>query len=255
MNRPGIRLFCLFFITSIFSISLSAKPFYERNTDEEESVSWFTMDPVISAEWALSLPARRDLKTPMPAEEFTVAADFRELRLDTGIRYQADQFDLTSRAIYMPTFFNSFQAGFGFNWHFNRYIHKFTENDLMVTPRFRCHIGPVFSFENAAGFLFKFTSIDAVRNYRPLLFNLSYHYELLCNWHFLQTSDIWFSITLQDYFDYPMAISPFLKLGYTLEATPGIILGIDCTFKFIDMFYSAVYLNEGILRFSFKVAI
>lgn len=240
-----IILGILFF--SFFFVSLSA---------EEKAVNLFTPGlPSFSAQWGLSLPARRDMRNPGPSEELIFAADFRELRLNSGIKYQANQLDITNRFIYMPTFLNAFQAGFGFYWHYYRYCNEFTENDLIVNLRFRWIKGPVFSLENASGFLFKFASIDAIRAIKPLIYNFSYNFELSANWHIFNRADLWCALVLQDYFDYALAISPFYKFGFDFAANKNIILGIDYTAKFIDMFYSAVYMNESLLRFTFKVVL
>ena len=238
-----LSLFLLFFINAFLNA-------------QEKKVQWFSTDKkLFSAQWGYSLPFRGDERNPAPSEDFILAADFGELKLDSGIKYQCDQLDLTNRVIYMPTFFNVFQAGFGFTWHFYRYFKEFTENDFIFTTRFRWIKGPVFSFEAASGFFLKFAAIDAIRKYKPYIFNLSYQNELLCNWHIFNRADIWCAINLQDYFDYPLAISPFVKLGLNFEASPEIVLGMDYTMKFIDMFYSAVYMNESLLRFTFKVVL
>ena len=164
-------------------------------------------------------------------------------------------FDFTNNIFYMPTFFNTFQTGLGLTWHYYRYTDCFTENDLILSTRFRLIKGPVFTFENAIGFLFKFASIDAIKQYKPLIFNISYHWYLLCNWKLTQKTNVWCAVNLQDYFDYPLAISPFLKFGMNYTLTPGVIAGADYTLKYIDMFFSAVYLNESVLRFTFKVVL
>lgn len=210
--------------------------------------------PDLSAQWGVSFPARRDVRNPSPAEDFIVAADFTNLHLDSGIKYQCNQLDLTNRIFYMPHVLDCIQAGGGFTWHFYRYIDVFTENDLTLTGRFRWIAGPVFSFENSLGLLFKFASIDAIKEYKPVIFNLSYQHELLCNWH-LNTTDLWFALNLQDYFDYPLAISPFFKFGVNYATKQNTVLGADLTLKFIDMFFSAVYLNEAVMRFTVKVVI
>ena len=51
------------------------------------------------------------------------------------------------------------------------------------------------------------------------------------------------------------ALSPFAKIGFNIWASPDLNLGFDFTLKFVDMFYSAVYLNENILRFTVKVVL
>ncbi len=229
--------------------------FYLPLLSQEKKVNFFTPGmPSLSAQWGLAFPARRDLRNPTPSEEFIVAADFHELRLDSGIKYQCNQLDLTNRVIYMPTFYNNFQAGLGINWHLYRYIKEFTENDLTLTGRFRWIKGPVFTFENSLGILCKFTSIDVINSYKPVIYNFSYQHELLCNWH-LNATNLWFALNLQDYFDYPLAISPFFKIGMDYTTKESLVLGLDFTMKFVDMFFSAVYLNEALLRFTFKVVL
>ena len=245
MKRKSLVLLLLFILSA--DISLAA---------EDAAIRLFSPDnSKYSAQWGVSFPCKADVRNSSPSEDFIIGLDFGELRTDCGLKYQCNQLDFTHRAFYMPTFFGSFQAGFGFNWHFYRYFKEFTENDIIVSTRFRWIKGPVFSFENAAGLLFKYTTIDAIKAYKPLIYNFSYQFELLCNWHILNRADLWCALFLQDYFDYPLAISPFYKFGFDFEASPDIILGLDYTLKFVDMFYSAVYLNESILRFTFKVVI
>ena len=244
MQRTSLKFFLVILISSLFSFSLSA------------DINWFTKDvPSINAEWGYSFLTRRDLRNQTPAEDFSLGFDFKELRYDTGIKYQADQLDFTNRIIYMPTLNNAFQAGCGFVWHFYRYFDEFTENDLVFNARFRWIKGPVFTFENSAGVLFKFAAIDAIQEKAPVIFNFTYTWELLCNWHLFNRTDFWCALNLHEFYDYPLAISPFLKFGFDFEAAPDIFLGVDYTLKFVDMFFSAVYLNESLLRFTFKVAI
>ncbi len=244
-KRPG-TFFLYFFI---FCISLSAQ-------SQTKIVNWFTNEiPGISAQWACSVPFSKDLRMSGPAEDFIIAADFKELRFDTGFQYQCRQVDFTSRIFYMPTFFNIFQIGIGLNYHLYRYTKSFTENDFIISGRFRWIKGPVFTCEIAQGFLLKFATVDAVIKRQPVIFNLSYQFELLCSWQIFQPIAFWTSIKLQDYFNYPLAISPIIKFGTDVSVSPGIIFGIDYSLKFIDMFYSAVYLNESVLRFTFKVVL
>jgi len=240
----------LFFIIlniSLFCIDLSAK---------EKTVNWFTFDkPELSAQWGTSIPFSRDLRNPSPSEDLIFAADMRELRMDAGVKYQYNQFDFATHAYYMPTFHNAFQTGLGAAYHFYRYKGVFSENDITLTGRFRWIKGPVFSFENGVGYLFKFASIDAIREHKSYIFNRTYQFDIMCKWQLSQMTDIWCAIKLQDFFDYPLAISPFIKLGFDYAVAPGVLLGTDLTLKYIDMFFSAVYLNECILRFSFKVVL
>ena len=228
----------------------------QENDGSKTIINWISPEKQeLSAQWAVIFPSRRDLRNPAPSGEFITAADLGELRVDSGIKFQAEQLDFTERVFYMPTFFNTFQAGFGFNYHFYRYFKTFTENDFIISTRFRWVRGPVFSFEIAPGLLFKFASIDAIREFKPIIFNFSYHFSLICNWFLFNRANFWCGLNLQDYFDYPLAISPFYKFGFDFAANKNIIMGIDYTLKFVDMFYSAVYLNESLLRLSFKVVI
>ena len=268
------KLLLVFFISLFFCFFMSAKTTENNSepvddvtaevttditidsTSNSGAVNWFTKGmPVLSLQWGVSFPSKRDLRNPMPSEDLIAAADFRELRLNSGLKYQYDQLDFTNNIIYMPTFFNTFQTGLGLNWHFYRYFQTFTENDLIISARFRWIKGPVFSFENAIGGLFKFAAIDAIRQYKPCIFNFSYHFSLLCNWKLNQKSDVWCALNLQDYFDYPLAVSPFFKFGADYALKPEMRVGADVTLKYVDMFFSAVYLNECILRLTCKVVL
>lgn len=248
--------FVIIIFAFFFCFSLNAKEASDEASENQSCICWFSKDKHnFSIQAACALPLKGDVRNPAPAEELIFAADFDQLRFDSGLKLQSEQLDLTNRLFYMPTFFNSFQTGLGINWHFYRYIDTFTENDLTLLLGFRWFKGPVFTFENAAGLLFKFTSIDAVKEYRPLFFNLSYQLEFLFNWYLLDCMNLWVNVKLQDYFDYPLALSPFAKFGFNIWASPELNLGFDFTLKFVDMFYSAVYLNENILRFTVKVVL
>ncbi len=243
------RFFFFAFFSVFFLFTFFSNPLYANDT-----VDWLPEGkPQINAQWAASFPFKKDLRNPSPAEEFIVGADWRELRYDSGIKYQCNQFDYTSRFFYMPTFFDAFQTGFGITWHFYRYIDVFTENDFLLSTHFRWIKGRVFTCEIGPGLLFKLASIDAVRKYQPIIFNLSYGFDFLCRWQLFDSMGLWCGIQLQDYFDYSLAISPFIKFGADYSVVPGLIFGIDYTLKYIDMFYSAVYLSESVLRFTAKV--
>ena len=97
------------FFSAIFFFTFFSAPLYAG-----DSVDWLPEGkPKISAQWGTAIPFKRDLRNPSPAEEFIAGADWREFRYDTGIKYQCNQFDLTTRYFYMPTFFDAFQTGFG----------------------------------------------------------------------------------------------------------------------------------------------
>jgi len=248
--KRGYRVFLLTFLLFIFqAFTLAAQT-------EDRAVNFFTpAKPVITAQWGSAFPFKGDLRNPSPSEDFIISADFKELRFDAGLKYQNEQLDFTNNLYYMPTFNNAFQAGFGFTWHLYRYFKSFTENDFIVTTRFRWIKGPVFSFENGVGFLFKYASIDAVKDKMPLIYNFSYNFDISFNWKLFQKANVWCAVKFQDYFDYPLAISPFYKIGFDLQLEPGLIFGLDYSLKFVDMFFSAVYLNESILHLTMKVVL
>lgn len=245
-KRMREKLLIIFFI--LFpTLSLNA---------QSKNINFFTAKmPKLSLQGAISVPFDKDFRNPSISSDFILAADFKELRCDSGIKVQNQQLDITNRLFYMPTFFDVFQLGLGINHHFYRFSGLFSENDLILSTRFKLISDPVFSLEAAPGVMFKYASVDAVKQYKPYIFNFTYHFSILCNWNILNKANIWCALNMQDYFDYPLAISLFQKIGADYTITPGIVVGVDYTLKFIDVFFSAVYLNESLLRFSFKVEI
>lgn len=264
MTKRFVVFFIIFLISLLFVTSLSAEPlddlknFLEIEEDEdipaEKKIVWFhTVNPEHSITWAQSIPVKKDLRANSPAEQMIFAYDAKEVRMDVGFQYQADQFDFATHFFYMPTFYNTFQAGIGLNYHFYRYFNEFSENDFIESLRFRWIRNPVFSFEIGAGYIYKIASIDAVKSYASRIYNFSYHFDLLLNWKIKQMFDLWFSLKLQDYFDYPLAISPFYKFGFDVKCGSNLVLGTDFSLKFVDMFFSAVYLNQSVARVFCKV--
>lgn len=248
MKKRKTSFFLFIFILSFFCSKLTAQ--------SNKIVNWFTpQTPELSAQWGGSYPFVKDLRKLSPSTDFRISADFHEVLVDAGIQFQSQQIDVTNRVFYMPTFFNSFQAGLGINYHFYRYFKTFTEADLILSTRFRWVKGPVFFCEVAPGLLFKFASIDAIKKDKPVIYNFSYSFDLLCRWQIFQPAAFWCGLNFQDYFDYPLAISPTIKFGFDYKINPDIVFGIDYSLKYIDMFYSAVYLNESLLRLSFKVVL
>ena len=264
MIRRFVISFIIFFILLLFGTSLTAEPlddlkdFLEIDEDEDippaKKIVWFhTIEPEHSITWAQSIPLKKDLRANSPAEQMIFAYDAKEIRVDAGFQYQSNQFDFATHIFYMPTFYNTFQAGIGINYHLYRYFNEFSENDFIESLRFRWIRNPVFSFEVGAGYVYKIASIDAVKAYTKRIYNFSYHFDLLLNWKIKQVSNLWFILTLQDYFDYPLAISPFYKLGFDVKCGSDLILGTDFSLKFVDMFFSAVYLNQSVVRVFCKV--
>ena len=246
MNRQKFFLFPIALIIFFCCAQLHAK----------EYVNWISPENTeFSLQWGYSFPIKGDLRNPAPSEDFIVAADFGELRINAGLKYQLNQFDFTNRIFYMPTFFKTFQAGFGLTQHLYRYFDVFTEYDAILAAHLRWVRGPVFSCEIGPGLFVKFASIDSIRENQPYIYNFSYSFEFLCKWQIKKITDFWCSLYLQDYFDFPLAISPFFKAGFDYQAVPGLVFGIDYSLKYIDMFFSAVYQNESILRFSVKVSL
>ena len=257
-------VFIIFLSLSLFSMDLTAEPlddlkeFLEIDEDADvpasKKIVWFhTVDPEHSITWAQSIPIKKDLRANSPAEQIIFAYDAKEIRLDAGFQYQADQFDFATHLFYMPTFYDTFQAGIGINYHLYRYFDEFSESDFIESLRFRWIRGSVFSLECGAGYIYKIASIDAVKSYTNRIYSFSYHFDLLVNWKIKQVFDLWFSLKLQDYFDYPLAISPFYKFGFDVKCAPNLVLGADYSLKYVDMFFSAVYLNQSVARFFCKV--
>lgn len=266
MKKQAFVFFIVFLISAFFSVSLAAEPlddikeFLELDQEEDipssKKIVWFPeTSGKLSITWALAAPFRKDLRSTSPAEQLIFSYDARELRIDAGLQYQANQFDFATHLYYMPTIHDFCQVGIGINYHYYRYFKEFSERDVIGTFRFRWIRGPVFSFELGAGYLYKVASIDAVREYTSNIYNFSYNFDLITSWQFTPAFDFWCGLKLQDYFDYPLALSPIYKLGMDFQCNPDITFGIDGSFKFIDMFFSAVYLNEAKLRLSLKVAI
>ena len=266
MKKQAFVFFVVFLISAFFSVSLAAEPlddikeFLELDQEEDipssKKIVWFPeTSGKYSITWALAAPFRKDLRSTSPAEQLIFSYDARELRIDAGLQYQANQFDFATHLYYMPTIYDICQVGIGINYHYYRYFKEFSERDIIGTFRFRWIKGPVFSFELGAGYLYKVASIDAVREYTSNIYNFSYNFDLITSWQFSPAFDFWCGLKLQDYFDYPLALSPVYKLGMDFQCNPDISFGVDGSFKFIDMFFSAVYLNEAKLRLSLKVAI
>ena len=266
MKKQTHVFFSLFFILLFFCAKLTAEPlndlkeFLEIYEDEDipaaEKIVWFSTEPAeISITWAEKYPFRKDLRSPSPSEEIVFSYDAKEACIDFGFQYQANQLDFATHFFYMPTFYNAFQAGIGLNYHIYRYFKEFTESDFIGSFRFRWIRGPVFSFDLAAGYLYKIAAIDAIREYTQRIYNFSYHFDLILKWKIASVFDFWGGLKLQDYFDYPLAISPLYKIGIDVRCNPNLIWGAECTLKYVDMFFSAVYLNEMSLRLFCKVAI
>ena len=262
MKAGKYRLLTFLFISFFLAFSVNAQTvsdqeeYQNQEENQKKCVNWFTPDnPVIGLQFGSAFPLAKDLRNPYPSADVIFTADFKELYLDAGIKFEFNQYDFSSHVYYMPTFNNSFQLGAGVGYHVYRYHDYFTEHDLSSLLCFRWIKGPVFSLEHNLGFLFKYTAIDAIQRYFPVVFNLTYQFELTGKWKFAPQSDFWCGVKLQDFFDYPLAISPFWKMGVDFALTPDFILGTDLTLKYIDMFFSAVYLNECVLRFTFKVVL
>ena len=266
MKKQAFVFLVIILFSSLFCASLSAEPlddikeFLELDQEEDikkkKKVVWFPeAQGQHTITWALAAPMRRDLRSTSPAEQLILSYDARELRFDAGLQYQANQYDFATHLYYMPTIHDICQVGIGINYHYYRYFNEFSERDVIGTLRFRWIKGPVFSFEVGAGYLYKVASIEAVREYTPNIYNFSYNFDFISSWQFTSSFDFWGGLKLQDYFDYPLALSPILKMGMDFKCNPNLTFGFDGSLKFIDMFFSAVYLNETKLRLLCKVAI
>ena len=233
----GILCYC------IFTISLFG-----------QAVNFITTEKAdFSISFTLADSFRRDLRTEPVMFENYFSADFKELKADCGLAMQDSKIDFTSGVTYLPTFFGWFRGGLGFRQHLYRYINTFTENDLFFSACLEWCKTDFFNAELAGGLALKFTSIDAIKDVKPVVFNFCPFLEIKAKFIMTPKFNVYTSFASYDYFDYPLFATPFFKtgLGYRFDEN----CAIDCslTLKFVDMITSAVYLNDCILRTSLKV--
>ncbi len=219
-----------------------------------ETVHWFTNEkPEIEFSISPCFSFKRDLRNDTIFLETYTASDFKELFMDCGLSLQSEKFDFTTRVHYMPLFLECFQAGIGIDYHFYRFFGTFSENDLLLSLRFKWCRTDFFNLELDGGFLFKFTSIDLMHSYKSSLNTPSYFLELAMSWQFTPLFDFYCSVKSIDYFDYPLLGTPFFKAGFDYQFAENLKLNADLTLKFVDMITSAVYLSECIFRTGVKV--
>ena len=236
-----------FLIAILISIFFTAAGFSEK-------VHWFTPGkPELEFSVTPCFSFKRDLRNDAIFIETNASADFKELFLDSGLSLQSQKFDFTTRAHYMPLFLDIFQAGIGVDYHFYRFFGVFSENDLLLSLRFKWCRTDFFNLEFDGGFLFKFTTIDLMSSYKSSLNTPSYFLELSMSWQFTPIFDLYCSVKSIDYFDYPLLGTPFFKVGCDYQFAENLKLNAELTLKYVDMITSAVYLSECIFRTGVKV--
>ncbi len=232
------RIVCFFFSITFLAFSLFS-----------ETIKFFTPErPELTTSASLAVALKKDFRSSPLRFEQTISADFKELFTDCGYSIQAKKFDFVTHVNYMPTFFKSFRAGIGFNYHFYRYFDTFTENDLIFTTRFKWCRTDFFNMEVAAGIMMKFAMIDSIRQYRPVIDNYCLTFEYLCSWNLTPQWTVYASLASFDYFDYPLFGTPFFKGGATYHIKDNLAINASLSFKFIDMVVSTAYLSQCILK-------
>jgi len=219
-----------------------------------EKIHWFTPGkPELQASVTTALSFKQDLRNDFMFIESYASSDFKELFMDCGLSLQGEKLDFSTGVQYMPLFLNNFRLGIGFNYHFYRYFNVFSENDILLSLKFKWCRTDFFNLDFACGFLFKFSDIDLMHSYKPSLNTSSYFLELSLRWQLTPKLDLYWSAKSIDYFDYPLFGTPFLKTGIDYQFEENLKLNFDFTMKFVDMITSAVYLSECILRTGVKV--
>ena len=242
-------LIVLIFFTGSFAFAEEELPDYKASP-----IVWFTpAKPVVSSDFIIPVSFKRDLKTDYFGFENRTKVDFKELICDAGLSFQSNRFDLSTNVSYMPLFLNSFRAGVKAGYHLYRYSDVFTENDMLLSARFRWCRKELFNWEFGGGLLLKLTDIEQMRPYRPFLFYLSYFLELSFEWYITPKIDFYGTLKSIDYFDCTLLGTPFFKSGVNYMIADNAKLNMELTFKFLDMITSAVYLSECVFRTSVRV--
>ena len=240
-KKLAVSFFVLIFSVPVFS----------------QKVTFFTFAPPdVTSSFSIALPVIPELCTDTVIAENYVSADFKELFLDCGVAFQADRLDYTGRVFYMPTIHlkNTYQIGLGLNHHYLRYYNIFTENDLVVSARFRWYKNDFFDFEAATGVMWKISTIDVLKHLDldPVV-NYCFLASLLFNLNFTPTFKVYFDFSTLDFFEYPLFSSPILKSGFCYKFDKHLGLDMSVALKFYDMIVSAVMLNQCTVRTTLKV--
>lgn len=247
-------LIVLFIFAGTFAYAEEEYAEEEVPVPKSSEIIWFTPEkPVVSTDFIIPITFKRDLKTDYVGFENRTKVDFKELICDAGLSFQSNRFDLSTNVSYMPLFLNSFRAGVKAGYHLYRYFNVFTENDILLSARFRWCKRELFNWEFGGGLLFKFSDIDAMRPYRSAMFYLSYFLELSLEWYLSPKFDLYGTVKSIDYFDLTMLGTPFFKSGFNYMFADNLKLNMELTLKFIDMITSAVYLSECVFRTSVRL--
>lgn len=219
-----------------------------------QAVVLFTPEkPEITASFELAGALKQDMRSAPVRFDQNISVDLKELRFDSGIAFQDSRFDFTNKIDYIPLFINRFRLGFGITYHFYRYYNVFSENDFLFATRFRWCSTDFFTMDLALGMQMKIASIDSITAYKGFITNICFFLDYTARWNFTEKFTGYAALSTVDFYDYPLFGTIFFKGGISYKIRKNFGLDASLSFKFIDMYISAVSLNQCILQAGVKV--
>ncbi len=218
-----------------------------------EIVNWISTEPEWTVTNGIILETGNDIGPQTTLVDVSSKLNMKEFSAFLGLQVQSSQTDMTTVAVYAPTFFNHFNFGSKTIVHIQHCPDIFFEADYLcgiysryATKRFFCVEGNFFYHAKAA-------RIFAIEDSVPWLTNDTIAFEL--NMDFAPTERLSFSFDIASFsqYRYMLFLAPDFRLGGEYKLSDLISLGSLLEIQYIDMFTLSSNLNTVDFRFYAKL--
>ena len=248
------KLFLLAFAFLFFTVSETKIFANTSDTNNTKKVKWFTpkIQHTISTSLHLNTntgfhPYPDSEHLFIPSYSLSYFFEMTELYAKTGIHFSAKTFDLTTRAVYGPTFWNCFNVGLGLTYHLLSHSKEFVEQDILVGTFFKYSRG-AFTLTTDVNYLFKWTNVYEVYEKIPSLKQHSLALSSTWSWFIIDHLSFYFNMGSYFPYRYMLFWSPSFMTGLQWKFNNGCIIGMDFSLQLIDVLSLTAYLDSAEIR-------
>lgn len=211
-------------------------------------VVFFTPEKNISVQGTLAIENGTGFEPYRAAGQWLFALDMNQLYVSAGMQGTPATFDITTNAVYAPTFWNHVDMGVTGTYHFMHYTDMYNEYDVLAGLFFRYHDSHNFSTSLTMEYFRKCSRIFAIENFIPYLTNNSMAVQMDWRWKPLSCLDVYFGGGSYSYFRYMLFFAPDLYCGACFSAGKIISVGTELSLRFTDTFTLSSYFDSAELR-------
>ncbi len=207
-------------------------------------VDFFTPQMNWSVTNGLTFENGADFAPMTTAVDISADLNMREIRANAGFLLQPSQLDFSTEAVYWPTFFDCFNAGWGTIFHFVSCSDIFTEVDFLTGVYLSYHTPK--KFDCMLNFLYhgKSAHIFAIEDDVPALKNSSIAFKTEFNFRPVAPLNLCLSVSSYSMYRYMLWFAPDFSFSADYKFIDMFAVGGEIEIQYIDMFTLSSNLNS-----------